>query len=417
MKAEVIYVGYRYFDSVGKKPLFPFGYGLSYTSFNTVTDEVSVDGETINVKTSVTNTGVFAGKEVVQVYVSIPEGKLDQPYQSLAAFAKTSELAPGAVETLKISFRLSDLSSYDTERSAYILESGNYVIRVGNSSIDTVVAAVVKLDEEVVVLKAQQICGGADFKDWKPGKRSATKIPKGIATLKVGAGSIATESVQYDKTYPINDVVKELSGQELALLSVGRFDAKNSALSIIGNASQTIAGAAGETTSMLKGKGFPALVMADGPAGLRLSPESFRDEKGNHAIGQGTIPESLKDFLPTPVRLLMKLADGGSKPKSGQEINYQYATAIPIGTAIANSWNLSFAEICGDIVGNELQQFGVHLWLVPALNIHRSIRCGRNFEYYSEDPLISGKFAAAITVGVQKHSDCGTTIKHGRHSR
>jgi beta-glucosidase len=107
----------------------------------------------------------------------------------------------------------------------------------------------------------------------------------------------------------------------------------------------------------------------------------------------------------------MKLM-GNKKVPADARIQDQYCTAIPIGTALAQSWNLEFAKACGDIVGAEMERFGVHLWLAPALNIHRSILCGRNFEYFSEDPYISGKMAAALTLGVQAHPGCGTTIKH-----
>lgn len=175
------------------------------------------------------------------------------------------------------------------------------------------------------------------------------------------------------------------------------------------NAAQSVAGAAGETTSCLKGKGIPALVMADGPAGLRLSRQYTVDAKGAHAVGNA-MPESLRELMPAPAAFVMNLFSGGGKAKG--EIHEQYCTAIPIGTALAQSWNTDFAQLCGDIVGDEMERFGVHLWLAPALNIHRDIRCGRNFEYFSEDPLISGKFAAAITRGVQKHPGRATTIKH-----
>ncbi|MBP3867067.1 MAG: glycoside hydrolase family 3 protein, partial [Eggerthellaceae bacterium] len=100
------------------------------------------------------------------------------------------------------------------------------------------------------------------------------------------------------------------------------------------------------------------------------------------------------------------------KPPRGAEVQTQYCTALPIGTAIAQTWNVEFAQDCGDIVGDEMERFGVHLWLAPALNIHRSILCGRNFEYFSEDPLLSGKIAAALTRGVQAHPNRGVTIKH-----
>ncbi|MGX8692635.1 MAG: glycoside hydrolase family 3 protein, partial [Clostridia bacterium] len=116
------------------------------------------------------------------------------------------------------------------------------------------------------------------------------------------------------------------------------------------------------------------------------------------------------ELMPAPAAFVMKLMSGNKKVEG--EILEQYCTAIPIGTAIAQSWNLALAERCGDVVGDEMERFHVHLWLAPALNIHRDIRCGRNFEYFSEDPLISGKFSAAITRGVQRHPGCGTTIKH-----
>jgi len=154
------------------------------------------------------------------------------------------------------------------------------------------------------------------------------------------------------------------------------------------------------------------MVMADGPAGLRLSQQFYRDEKGAHGVGAAGLPESIAEFLPKPAQWLMTLLSGKSKVPANAKVEYQYATAIPIGTALAQSWNLEFAKACGDIVGDEMERFGVHLWLAPALNIHRSIRCGRNFEYFSEDPLISGRMAAAITLGVQAHPGCGTTIKH-----
>ena len=176
---------------------------------------------------------------------------------------------------------------------------------------------------------------------------------------------------------------------------------------MIGNASFSVAGAAGETAGRFKD--IPALIMADGPAGLRLSRDYIRDEKGAHTLGS-TMPDDFAALLPAPLRFLTSLTE--KKPKKSDEVQHQYTTAIPIGTAIAQSWNPDFAEICGDIIGEEMERFGIHLWLAPALNIHRNIRCGRNFEYYSEDPLLSGVFSAAITHGVQSHPGCGVTIKH-----
>jgi beta-glucosidase len=153
--------------------------------------------------------------------------------------------------------------------------------------------------------------------------------------------------------------------------------------------------------------------MADGPSGVRLSRQFYRDKKGKvHPIGQGGIPESVLEYLPKVLQRLLNALVGKNKAPKDAKVEEQYATALPIGTALAQSWNTDFLYECGNIVGDEMKRFGVHLWLAPALNIHRSIQCGRSFEYYSEDPLLSGKVAAAITRGVQSHKGCGVTIKH-----
>ncbi len=411
---EGIYVGYRYFDTVGKKPLFPFGYGLSYTSFDIAVTGAAAEGDTIRIKAAVSNTGARAGREVVQVYVSAPAGRLDKPYQDLTAFAKTDLLEPGASQELTISFSLRDCASYDAQKESYVLEAGSYVVRVGDSSDHTQPAALVDLDGEAVVTKARNCLGKTDFEDWKPSgsETAAAEELSDITRISVAAADIETVTVSYDQEREIDPRVKDLTVEELAYLNVGAFNPKAGALSVIGNAATNVAGAAGETTGVLKEKGFPVLVMSDGPAGLRLAKEFYRDEKGAHGIGSSMVPESFLPFLPAPARFIMNLIGGSGKPKKGQKVEYQYATAIPIGTAIAQSFNLPLAESYGSIVGDEMERFGVHLWLAPALNIHRDIRCGRNFEYYSEDPLISGKTAAAITRGVQRHPGCGTTIKH-----
>ncbi len=430
---EGIYVGYRYFDTVGKKALFPFGFGLSYTNFVITLECVEVKKQQITVAVKTENTGNYSGKEVVQLYVSAPTGKLDKPYQELAGFVKTSNLAPGASEVVTIQFEMSDLASYDTEQMSYILEQGEYTLRLGNSSVNTETIAVVKLDDTIKTKQVRAILPEADFEDKKyqdkkyqdemhqekdgPNKDNQDARPKSILPevqhFTMTAKDFTMDAVVYDMEGTILPEVSKLTDEELVYLNVGAFNPKGGMLSVIGNASQSVCGAAGETTGTLKEQGVSALVMADGPAGLRLTQKFYRDQKGVHGIGAAGMPESLLEFMPGIMRFLAGLLSGGQKtaPK-GQTVEYQYATAIPIGTGIAQSWNLDFAKACGDIVGAEMERFGVHLWLAPALNIHRSILCGRNFEYYSEDPLISGKFAAAITQGVQSHPGCGTTIKH-----
>lgn len=410
---EGVYVGYRWFDSTGRRARFPFGFGLGYTSFAMARPAVTLDGETVTVRTQVTNTGSRPGKEVVQVYVSVPAGRLDQPYQTLAAFGKTGTLAPGGAEVVETAFRLSELAGYDAGRSCWVLEPGEYLVRVGSSSVDTAVAAVLTLDAEAVTLRTRPCGGSPDFADWKPdAPRPAGPVPADAPRLAVCAGAIPCGQVDYDSPGPGCPVSSALSSEQLALLNVGGFDSTLGTLSVIGTASRSVAGAAGETTAALKAQSIPTLVMADGPAGLRLTPQFYRDEKGVHGVGAGGVPASMADFIPAPVRLLMRLTGGGGAAPKGKALEEQYATALPIGTALAQSFDTALAERCGRLVGSEMERFGVHLWLAPALNIHRDIRCGRNFEYFSEDPLVSGRLAAALTRGVQSCAGRGVTIKH-----
>jgi len=414
---EGIYVGYRYFDSIGKRAMFPFGYGLGYTNFSINATQITVSGTKVTVEADVFNSGEFAGKEVVQIYVSSPQGKLDKPYQALAGFIKTQELVVGEKTKVSISFDMTELASYDSELASYILEKGYYIVRIGCNSVDTAVCGVILLNETVVLRQLKNLCGKPDFADWEPETavedtaKVVEKILDGslpyVDIIAIEADAFENDIISYEKEYEIADAVKKLSDEQLAYLNVGSFGA-GGIVSVIGNASKQVAGAAGESTSKLKEEGFPVLVMADGPAGLRLSQKYFEDEKGKHGL-EPALPKNLLEFLPGPVAWAI-----GRTPKipRGAKVKDQYTTAIPIGTAIAQSWNIDFAQMCGDIVGTEMQIFGVHLWLAPALNIHRSILCGRNFEYFSEDPLISGKFAAALTKGVQLHEGCGVTIKH-----
>ena len=404
---EGVFVGYRYFDSVGEKPLFPFGFGLGYTDFSLKAGKLRLDGETVCLGVKVTNTGLRPGRETVQLYVSQPGEEIPQPWQVLAAFAKTPELQSGESCELSLRFPLRDLAYYDEQSSAWTLEKGRYLLRLGTDSGDSRPVGALKLDKSAVTLQCRSCCGKADFKDWSPEPLPREK-GRLLPTLQLHAKKIEKEKVSYKRTEEIDPLIEELEDEELALLGVGAFKGAGS-LHVVGDAGQSVAGAAGETVTALRDKGIPSLVMADGPAGLRLSREYVRDEKGfAHALGGG-LPESIAELLPAPVVKAMRLLDG--RPPAGER-QTQYATAIPIGTAIAQSWNVDLAEACGDIVGEEMLRFGVHLWLAPALNLHRDIRCGRNFEYFSEDPLLSGKMAAAITRGVQKHPGCGVTVKH-----
>ena len=408
---EGIYVGYRYFDSVGKKALYPFGYGASYTRFTMDTKAIKLDGSHVIADVCVANTGKFAGKETVQAYVSAPAGKLDKPYQDLAGFVKTQTLAAGESQQVQVRFDMADLASYDESRGAYILESGQYIVHIGSSSIDTRVAAVVELSDEIIVSQVQNCLGDPGFEDWRPEMPVQHTVSADVPHLILDKNAIQTCTLDLETEYEVDAVTENLTNEQLAFANVGAFNPKGGMTSFVGNASTTVAGAAGETTAQLKQQGFQTMVMADGPAGVRITPEFYRDEKGAHGIGSSGMPESMLELMPGFIQWIMKLSGDKKLPK-GAVVQQQYCTAIPIGSALAQSWNLDFVKACGHIVGDEMTRFGVHLWLAPALNIHRSIRCGRNFEYFSEDPFVSGKMAAALTLGVQAHPGRGTTIKH-----
>ncbi len=479
---EGIYVGYRYFDSVGKKPMFPFGYGVTYTDFELGSAAATIEGTEVTVSVPVRNTGGYQGKEVVQVYVSVPWGKLDQPYQTLAGFAKTGLLEPGKSETVTVHFRMENLAGYDTETARYILEAGDYVVRVGTSSCETRACTVVRLYETVPVRQLTNVGGKPDFEDWKPerpvgeptwtvvsestepnmsvtgeidgsvaeGDRASENgsIKESTATAECGGtevyrefdgDSVATvnnaektegmtragrlsglavlhlnaaafSSLTWPEPYEASEEARRkaasLTDEQLISLCMGSFgEGLQGIAGVIGSASASVAGAAGETTD--KVDGMPNLIMADGPAGLRLAKHYVRDKKGAHAIGNA-MPAGMEEFMGSGLKAVMKLM---SRPPKG-EVQDQYCTAIPIGTALAQSWNLELCEACGDLVGEEMERFGIDLWLAPAFNIQRSPLCGRNFEYCSEDPLISGLVGAAVTKGVQKHPGKGTTVKH-----
>lgn len=432
---EGIYVGYRYFDSINKKPDYPFGYGLSYTDFAIETREFTADENEVAITVIVKNTGNHAGKEVAQVYYSAPQGKLNQPYQELAAFEKTKELHPGEEQEVTISFHTTDMASYDTEAAAYKLEKGEYILRVGNSSRDTRISGVLVLDEDAVVHRLKNICTGCDFEDFKPEGVSYTyeteakereQAPRRYITAK----NIETEYIAYQKepveikktdtctwqevvngSKSIDDFVGSLSEEELAYLSIGLFDDSGKMGPIVGASAVSVAGAAGETTIKLSHLLVPSIVMADGPAGLRLCTQ-YKVVDGEVKGMDNSLANTMEFLEPEEIRQMMESVPQPSREEQEASVNYTYCIALPIGTALAQSWNMEAGRQCGDVIGKEMEMFGVHLWLAPAINIQRSPLCGRNFEYYSEDPLVSGKMAAAVTVGVQAHKGCGTTVKH-----
>ena len=317
---EGVYVGYRYFEAADKKPLFPFGFGRSYTAFVLGSADVALHGGRVTCKVPVQNAGDRPGREVVQLYVSAPEGGIDRPPQELAAFAKTKLLQPGETETVEASFELADCAAYDSARSAYVLSAGDYVLRTGNSSDSTRPVALLRLDREVLTLQAHPCFEEPGFQDWRPEPRPAEALPADLPVLTVSADDIETKAVPEEKPYEIVDTLRALSDEELTFANVGAFASGLGALSVIGEASCHVAGAAGETTSRLEAAGIPPLVMADGPAGLRLSRRFYRDGKGSaHAVGQSTMPESVTELMGPVVKFFAQLVAGEKTPPQGSE--------------------------------------------------------------------------------------------------
>lgn len=423
-----IYVGYRYFDSFGVEPEYCFGFGRSYTDFSLQIDGAEAAGDRVQVRATVQNTGsVYAGKEVVQIYYSAPQGRMDKPYQELAAYHKTSLLKPGESEAMILTFAIKEMASYSEADAAWVLEKGDYVIRVGSSAGNTEVAAVLTLAEEVKTQIGKNLFPlDIQLKEIKPdttaAKTAYEKNSEGLGRVYHGSiqsSCIKAEHMVYqgkreeyktdrEKKLTVQDVkngdctveelVAQLTVEEMADMCVGTLRAGEG--NVVGNASYTVPGAAGDTSSILKAsRGIKNMILADGPAGLRLQPHFKTTKEGKLLPGGSVMGDSFEPFDPDI---------------NEDEVDnyYQYCTAIPIGWSLAQSWNTELAEWAGDMIGAEMEQFGVDLWLAPAMNIHRNPLCGRNFEYYSEDPLVSGKIAAAITIGVQKHKGKGTTIKH-----
>ena len=421
---EGIYVGYRYFDTFNITPAYEFGYGKSYTSFDVEPLTVAADENNVSVTVNVTNTGdTYSGKEVVEVYFSAPDGSIEKPYQELAGFAKTDNLAPGESQKLIVTYKTTEMSSYDEAKAAYVMEDGDYIVRVGDSSRNTKVAGVLTLDKDVVTEQlSNQLTLDKNWKDLsKTGKtpysykdeaaqiKAAARIALPSAKIKTennaskidekkvttyltadaakdykAAENEVVETVDavpantklidvYDGKVSMESFVASLDDTQLANLANGISGASTSG-DTWGADANSVTGAAGETSQLyFNSLGIPNTVEADGPAGIRVTAETT-DKDGNAV--------------------------------------YNYCTAFPIGTLLAQTWNTDLVNRVGKAIGEEMVEIGVTLWLAPGMNIHRDPLCGRNFEYYSEDPALTGYVGSAITAGVQSNKGVGVTIKH-----
>lgn len=380
---EDIYVGYRYFETIpGAKERvnYPFGHGLSYTTFEISTPIAKQVNEKIEVSLNVKNTGKVAGKEVAQVYFSAPQGILGKSAIELAAFKKTKLLAPGETEEITLSFNINDMASYDDlgklQMSAFVLEKGEYKFFVGNSCRNLKEAEYKYVVTEKFIVTEQL---------------AQRLAPTKLAKRMLSDGSFeelpSTPIVKYEVDEEVNPCLapqtqkpvrldQVLSGQ----YSLDEFIAQatiDELITIVGGSRNTgLANTAG------MGGGFerlsvPPLMTADGPAGLRINPKS----------GIAT-------------------------------------TAWPCATLIACSWDPDLIYELGVAGAKECKENAFPIWLTPALNIHRNPLCGRNFEYFSEDPLLAGKFAAAKVKGIQsqgvvatpKHFACNNKETNRKYS-
>ncbi|MBM7653187.1 beta-glucosidase [Neobacillus cucumis] len=364
---EDIFVGYRYFetfDPTYQKVNYPFGYGLSYTTFDISNVHTSVEDDIVNVVAKVTNTGKVSGKEVVQAYFSAPQGKLGKPGKELAAFAKTKLIEPGKSDVVHMSYDVNDMSSYDdtgiVQKSAYVLEPGDYNIFVGNSIKDAgekgvrytykvnKLAVTEQLSKEQAPIQLdKRLLADGTYETLTPATSSATTQEVSVAptqTVQPPQSKLMLKDV-YENPSLMDQFLTQLSDAQLADLSQGK--------------RAQIAGGTGGIGG-LADYGIPSTQTSDGPAGLRLT---------------------------------------------------SHTTAWPVETLLACTWNVDLVKQMGEAVGKEAQLNNVDLWLAPAMNIHRNPLNGRNFEYFSEDPLITGKMSSAITSGVQLEG-VGVTIKH-----
>lgn len=399
---EGIYIGYRYFSTFGVKPRFPFGYGLSYTSFSQELLACTAEGPRIVCRVRVKNIGTgYAGREVVQLYLRKPTGKLDAEALGLAAFAKTGVLAPGSAEETVLSFDLRDLAGFDESRSCFVLEPGEYGLLLGPSSAGAVPRAVLTVETETVTEYVTPVCPAelsfSDLTGPKSGAGYDPSLPRiavdlsGVTPIRHGE---APEERAPEKIGPL--LSRLTDRDKIALVTGGGYSIR---------CFNNVMGAAGRTATGLLKEGIPNIVLSDGPAGLNVNQSTVVMKDGTPRYPEG---------LPQDWRWgWLKRAEGlvKAKPGKGRPV-YRYMTAWPSATLQAQSWDTALVEEIGAAIGREMLEIGVSVWLAPGMNLHRNPLCGRNFEYYAEDPLLSGKMAAAVTRGVQSQGGVGVSVKH-----
>lgn len=414
---EDIYVGYRYFDTFKKDVRYGFGYGLSYTSFSHSYTNFQVNGSIVSYDCLVKNVGNIAGKDVIEAYISMPGGELKKEYRRLISFGKTRCLAPGEEEIIHISFDLKDASSFMTSMASYVLEKGLYLIWSGDSLNTSKIIFGVELDRTYYPYKVANLVKLEEKMDLlEPASDNQYDIDNNLVILK--ASGIEEVEVSYDlpkigASLKAKTLVEGLSTSEKIDLCVGM-----GIKGMLDTDGIYTPGAVGKTTTKLFNKGIINVNLCDGPAGLRILQESALNKRGKLKFVEGNYPTSILHRIPKWLR----------RPfMEGKKDNhlYQYATAYPVGICLAQSFNKDLCKQIGKMISKEMTKYGITYFLGPALNIHRNPLCGRNFEYYSEDPLVSGMIASSIASGVLeiegnyptiKHFACNNTEENRQHS-
>lgn len=386
---EDIYVGYRHFDAKGLDVVYPFGYGLSYTTFEYSNIHVTADWKEVKVSLSVRNTGAYAGREVVQVYASAPGGRLPKPWQELKGYAKTGLLRPGQSEAVEIRFGTDTLASYDEGKAAWVMEPGDYLIRVGTHSRDTRVAAVLRLDAEAVTCQlSNQLTPDhtLNLTAYPVRPEEATSAPVIMLAAKDchtvdGASKIERKVVTYTKAAANSTLLDVADGK----VSLEEFVASLDLETLL----RIVTGIGCETKH---------------PVPARLPKGKMKPKFATNASGKTTNQYAQSLGIPG-----MALADG----PAGLHLVGMPAASYPVGMVTAQSWDTELAYEIGNSYGGEMECYDVTVALGPGMNIHRDPLCGRNFEYYSEDPLLTGMTASAFTRGLQEnHPGYGVAIKH-----
>lgn len=373
---EDIFVGYRYFETIpgaAEKVNYPFGFGLSYNTFRLEPLISQGDDERIFVTVRVTNTGNTAGREVVQIYSSAPQCRLDMPKLELRTFQKTRLIQPGQAQELTLTFPTAELAAYDEKLAAFVLPAGSYTILVGNC---------VRALEEVghFVNKAERITEQAKNRCVPAKLPRRLKADGSFEDLKTGEYPTLYDTAGWPEKYswgaehilPDSRGIKipegrlnfeqAASGEVTMEAFLGSLTDDELITLLGGTPNRGVADTRG--IGGLDYLGIPAVMTADGPAGLRIVP------------------------------------DRGVK-----------TTAWPVATLLACTWDTELIYAVGQTGAKEVLENNIGMWLTPAINIHRSPLCGRNFEYYSEDPLVAGKLAAAMVRGIQSQN-VSACVKH-----